>query len=62
MCGINGLFAYKGPSADLGELRRTRDLMTARGPDGFGEWAGDEGRVAFGHGKGPLTRDEDAAD
>ena len=49
MCGINGLFAYKGPSADLGELRRTRDLMTARGPDGFGEWAGDEGRVAFGH-------------
>lgn len=49
MCGINGLFAYAGPPVDLGELRRTRDAMTARGPDGFGEWASEDGRVAFGH-------------
>ena len=49
MCGINGLFAYEGPPVDLGELRRTRDAMTSRGPDGYGEWAGEDGRIAFGH-------------
>ena len=49
MCGINGLFAYEGPPVDLGELRRTRDAMTSRGPDGYGEWTGEDGRIAFGH-------------
>ncbi len=49
MCGINGLFAYRGPPVDLGELRRTRDSMTSRGPDGCGEWSDDDGRIAFGH-------------
>ena len=49
MCGINGLFAYAGPPVDLGELRRTRDAMISRGPDGFGEWGNDDGRIAFGH-------------
>ena len=49
MCGINGLFSYQGPPVDLGELRRTRDAMTSRGPDGFGEWVDDAGRIAFGH-------------
>jgi asparagine synthase (glutamine-hydrolysing) len=49
MCGINGLFAYEGPPVDLGELRRTRDAMTSRGPDGYGEWADEDGGIAFGH-------------
>jgi asparagine synthase (glutamine-hydrolysing) len=49
MCGINGLFAYDGPPVDLGELRRTRDAMTARGPDGQGEWIDEDGRIGFGH-------------
>jgi len=49
MCGINGLFAYKGAFVDLDELRRTRDAMTKRGPDGYGEWASEDARVAFGH-------------
>ncbi len=51
MCGINGIFAY-GPGADpigRGELARTRDHMTKRGPDDFGEWVSAEGSVGFGH-------------
>jgi asparagine synthase (glutamine-hydrolysing) len=49
MCGINGLFAYKGAPVDLDELRRTRDAMFKRGPDGHGEWASEDRLVAFGH-------------
>ena len=49
MCGLNGLFAYDGPPVDGDELRRTRDAMTARGPDGFGEWIDEDGRIGFGH-------------
>lgn len=51
MCGINGLFAYHyaAPGVDRGELRRTRDAMRARGPDGAGEWFAADDRVALGH-------------
>lgn len=51
MCGINGIFAYqpaaREPQRD--ELLRTRDAMSARGPDGFGEWFSQDRRVALGH-------------
>lgn len=49
MCGINGLYAYRGGPVDLDELRRTREAMTARGPDGYGEWSDEDRRIAFGH-------------
>lgn len=51
MCGINGIFAWHGdaPAVDRDELRRTRDHMAARGPDGTGEWVSDDGRIGFGH-------------
>jgi asparagine synthase (glutamine-hydrolysing) len=51
MCGINGIFAY-GPAAapvEAAELLRTRDHMAARGPDGFGAWVSDDGKVGLGH-------------
>jgi asparagine synthase (glutamine-hydrolysing) len=50
MCGINGIYAY-GDTApvDRRTLRRTRDFMAARGPDGFGEWYSSDGRVGLGH-------------
>ena len=51
MCGINGIFAYL-PSAsavEVTELRKTRDRMATRGPDGHGEWISADGRVALGH-------------
>jgi asparagine synthase (glutamine-hydrolysing) len=51
MCGINGIFARAAdaPPVSLAELRATRERMAARGPDGAGEWASEDGRVAFGH-------------
>lgn len=51
MCGINGIFAYNSsaPEPSRAELRATRDHMTARGPDGDGEWWAENRRVAFGH-------------
>lgn len=51
MCGINGLYAYQPAARDpqREELVRTRDAMTARGPDGAGEWWSPDRRIAFGH-------------
>ena len=51
MCGIAGIFAYHyaAPAVDRDELRAIRDHMTARGPDGRGEWYSENGRVGFGH-------------
>ncbi|MCZ7557070.1 MAG: asparagine synthase (glutamine-hydrolyzing) [Bacteroidia bacterium] len=50
MCGFNSIFHYNSSlTVDLAELRATRDHMHARGPDGFGEWVSDDGRVGFGH-------------
>jgi asparagine synthase (glutamine-hydrolysing) len=51
MCGIAGIFAfhYAANAVDRAELQRIRDHMTARGPDGFGEWYSEDGRVGFGH-------------
>src|SRR3569623_607233 len=51
MCGVAGIFARSLQSAppDLAELRTIRERMTARGPDGAGEWIGDSGRLILGH-------------
>ena len=51
MCGIAGIYAYHyaANAVDRAELRRIRDHMAARGPDGVGEWYSQDERVAFGH-------------
>jgi asparagine synthase (glutamine-hydrolysing) len=51
MCGIAGIYAYHYAAnpVDVAELRRIRDHMAARGPDGAGEWCAQDGRVGFGH-------------
>jgi asparagine synthase (glutamine-hydrolysing) len=51
MCGIAGIYAYHyaANAVDRAELRRIRDHMAARGPDGLGEWYSQEERVGFGH-------------
>jgi asparagine synthase (glutamine-hydrolysing) len=51
MCGVAGIFAYRpaAPSPDSAELRRIRDRMAARGPDGLGEWSSPDGRLILGH-------------
>jgi len=51
MCGIAGIYAYHYAAnpVDRAELRRIRDHMAARGPDGLGEWYSQDERVGFGH-------------
>ncbi len=51
MCGIAGIFAYHYAAnpVDLAELRKMRDHMAARGPDGSGEWQSPDGRIGLGH-------------
>ncbi|HEX6860412.1 MAG TPA: asparagine synthase (glutamine-hydrolyzing) [Caulobacteraceae bacterium] len=51
MCGINGIFAYRDTAAPVSraELKRSREQMAARGPDGDTEWFSQDGRVGFGH-------------
>jgi asparagine synthase (glutamine-hydrolysing) len=51
MCGIVGIYAYHyaANAVDPTELRRIRDHMAARGPDGLGEWYSRDEHVALGH-------------
>jgi asparagine synthase (glutamine-hydrolysing) len=50
MCGIASIFAYENPSGvDREELKRIRNQMTHRGPDGAGEWYSEDRCVGFGH-------------
>ncbi len=51
MCGIAGTFAYRHAAlpVDRHELRAMRDRMTARGPDGAGEWYSADHRVGLAH-------------
>jgi asparagine synthase (glutamine-hydrolysing) len=51
MCGIAGIVSYHYAALDVdrGELRRVRDHMAARGPDGCGEWFSADNRVGLGH-------------
>ncbi|MBS0174820.1 MAG: asparagine synthase (glutamine-hydrolyzing) [Nitrospira sp.] len=51
MCGINGIFAYAeaAPPVSADELKRTRDAMLARGPDGSGLWLSQNQRLGLAH-------------
>jgi len=49
MCGINGIFSFgaAAPPIDREELLRTREAMSARGPDAAGAWVSADGRVGL---------------
>jgi asparagine synthase (glutamine-hydrolysing) len=50
MCGIVGIYNYKGDSTiDRDELVAIRDRMAKRGPDGYGAWYSPDNRVGLGH-------------
>ncbi len=50
MCGIAGIFAYKGTAEAVrpAELEAITESMRARGPDAGGTWISDDGRVGLG--------------
>ncbi len=51
MCGIAAIFAYHYAALEVNpqELRRIRDAMSLRGPDGSGEWISQNHRVGLAH-------------
>ena len=51
MCGIAAIFSYHNntPPVDREELRKIRDYMKLRGPDGKGEWYSNDQRVGLAH-------------
>jgi len=51
MCGILGALSFNNGSFKVTEpyLTVMRDTMHHRGPDGFGTWISDDGKVGFGH-------------
>lgn len=51
MCGIAGVFAYRGEgrSANEAPLLAAREAMKVRGPDGAGLWWDEAGRIGFAH-------------
>ncbi len=50
MCGIAGIFNYQKDEFIREEmLKRMRDTMIHRGPDGAGIWVSPDKRVGFGH-------------
>ena len=51
MCGIGGSFNF-GPAAgpvDISYLRRLRETMSHRGPDGSGEWLSEDSTIGLCH-------------
>lgn len=51
MCGVAAIFAYHyaAPGIEREELRKIRDHMVARGPDGMGEWLSDDHQIGLAH-------------
>jgi asparagine synthase (glutamine-hydrolysing) len=51
MCGIAGIFSYRGGAdpADGERLSRLSQAMRRRGPDGEGAWTSPDGLVRFAH-------------
>jgi hypothetical protein len=51
MCGIVGIYAYHyaANAIDRVEVRRIRDHMATRVPDGVGGWFSQDERVSLGH-------------
>ena len=51
MCGIVGALVFDGSEFGISDayLRRMRDTMPHRGPDGADQWIDPRGRVGLGH-------------
>jgi asparagine synthase (glutamine-hydrolysing) len=49
MCGIVGVYSFKGKPVDKNLLIKMRDTMVHRGPDAAGAWVSEDRRVGLGH-------------
>ena len=49
MCGIAGIYQLDGSSVEDRTLHQMTDVISYRGPDGFGYWFNENHAVGFGH-------------
>lgn len=49
MCGISGIFNFKGQIVEISVLKNMSDIMAHRGPDGDGFWINDGANIGFAH-------------
>ena len=51
MCGLSAIFSYgaKAPLVDHLELGNISNHMSARGPEGEGQWFSTDGKVGFAY-------------
>lgn len=49
MCGIAGIVSKNPTEVSLDRLQKMTDSIIHRGPDGFGHWIAEGGRVGLGH-------------
>jgi asparagine synthase (glutamine-hydrolysing) len=61
MCGIVGIYSFKGKPIDENLLVRMRDSMSHRGPDGSGTWMSNDGQIGLGHRRLSIIDLSDAA-
>ena len=63
MCGIAAIVALdaRDPGVDPEELKRIRDAMAPRGPDGCGTWVSEDRRVGLAHRRLAIIDLSDAA-
>src|ERR1039458_7156043 len=63
MCGIGGALVFDGGSSRLadGYMRRMRDTMVHRGPDGAGIWINQESTLGLVHRRLSILDLSDAA-
>jgi asparagine synthase (glutamine-hydrolysing) len=61
MCGIAGIYSFKGKPVDHILLAKMRDAMRHRGPDGAGIWVSDDKKIGLGHRRLSIIDLSDAA-
>ena len=61
MCGIVGIVRFNGDVVDEARLKRMRDVLRHRGPDGEAIWANEKKTVLFGHRRLSIIDLSDAA-
>jgi len=49
MCGVVGIYSFKGRPVDENLLIKMRDMLVHRGPDGAGIWVSEDRKVGLGH-------------
>jgi asparagine synthase (glutamine-hydrolysing) len=61
MCGLVGIYSFSGKPVDENLLKKMRDTMVHRGPDGAGTWVSEDRKLGLGHRRLSIIDLSDAA-